>query len=1288
MKVSHSGIFDLLAETYNIRQVYSNPRGFYTFDISGSNYVTLLTNLHADNSISIIELNHEIPLMSPPNDSYDLIYELVLLFPNLLWPYNNTDLYEAWELTTGNPAVTVAIIDNGLYIDHEDLNLGTDNYSNIWMNLPEKNGIAGEDDDGNGKNDDFFGWDFIDKDNSVMHDHFIDGHGTRIAGIIGAKTNNEIGVYGIAGGARNEGVKLMGLKVGGSGDIQSVAVHQAIDYAVENGAKIINMSFGGMNYPSWQSSVEYAYSENVILVASAGNDQCDSQNGCIMYPAKYPEVIAVGATIANFYTLGATEGRWDPDGEFESARGPELEIMAPGVAFTTDYSENPYNVYHSEYDFSGTNVNGSNPIVGTSKASAFVTGVIALMVSANPCLTNDDIRDILKNSNDKIVGPYDPNTGHSEYYGYGRVNALGAVEACLIGSLTSITTNVLWNTNKSLYYNVEIESGATLTIQNCTVLASQLVKIIVKPGGKLIIDNSTITSLCNHQWQGIEVWGNHLQHQWPYNGTSYYQGYVKVDQSTLSNAICAISLWKPGDYAKTGGILIADASYFTNNTQSIRALNYKNFHPATIAEMDYQAIIDDCKFEIKSDYNGDYRFFKHVDLAKVRGVRFTGCDFSLSFTAPNVDNYNHGIAAYDAGFSANAVCRSTQTPCPEVDYDKCTFSGFHHAISANNVGSSNTFYVNRAVFDNNVIGIQINSVKNFIVVNSSFGVGSTTRPDCSYGIYMESSTGFSVEENTFNKKTGALCNNTVGIFTRLTEGVDDIYRNKFIGLTSGNYTKEKNYKPEYWTGLEFLCNENTGNISDFYVEYMPQYTSDAIQAQQGTRYSAAGNTFSPNATWHFYNGGDYLVGYYYRNASNEIPDVQKIFGVTLELATVQPADFCVSHYGTGDPKEKVLLNEEERIQEEYNYATASLDYNGVESLYNDLIDGGSTEMTMTEVNQATLGSMLSVKNDLLLSSPHLSEEVLRLVSDRTEVFPDIAIFDILVANPDELKKEELLIYLEEKEDPLPDYMIEILRQVAAGTSYKTVLHEEMNKHSHLKARAANAILRSILNSESVNYEDLRNWLDNIGTLEADRQIINSYLAEDNYTAALSLAGTLATKYNLSGIDLEVNDAYLCCLNLVIALASTGRDYSELTFEEISFLDETIAGNLDYASTMAKSIKTRYNSIANCDCPIIEESNQKSGSINANKLASDYGFSVSVNPNPASKWVTFSYTLPLNETSGVIEIKDLNGKSLKAISLNGNMGQAIWDVSDLPSCQLIYYSTSGGFIISGKIIIVK
>ena len=337
-------------------------------------------------------------------------------------------------------------------------------------------------------------------------------------------------------------------------------------------------------------------------------------------------------------------------------------------------------------------------------------------------------------------------------------------------------------------------------------------------------------------------------------------------------------MWKPNDYTKTGGIIIADETNFINNTQSIRALHYKNFHPVTLAEMDYQAIIDDCKFELNENYNGDYRFYKHIDIASVRGIRFKGCDFSLSPLAPNVDRYNHAIAAYDAGFSVNAVCKSIQVTCPENDYDRCTFNGFHHAISSNNVKTNNTFYVNRADFKNNVIGIQANSVKNFIVVRSLFDVGSNSRQDCSYGIFMEASTGFVIEENIFNKQIGSLCNTTVGIYTGTTNGMDDIYKNYFNDLTSGNYASGLNYYREYWQGLEFLCNQNSGNWADFYVEKLP-LAGDAIQAYQGGRSLPAGNTFSPNATWHFYNGGDYLVGYFYRNIKDEKPDITKVYGM-------------------------------------------------------------------------------------------------------------------------------------------------------------------------------------------------------------------------------------------------------------------------------------------------------------------------------------------------------------------------------------------------------------------------
>ena len=851
-----------------------------------------------------------------------------------------------------------------------------------------------------------------------------------------------------------------------------------------------------------------------------------------------------------------------------------------------------------------------------------------------------------------------------------------------------ITQNTTFSTDRRFDRNIIVKTGKALTINNrAHIYMPETGKIVVEPGAKLLIDQATITSGCSGMWEGIEVWGNSSQHQFVYGNNQYYQGYVNLNDATISNARNAISLWKPGDYSKTGGIVIATNSSFINNRESIRALSYRNFHPVNGSEMDYIAIIKNCVFEVNDDYFGDYEFFKHVDLANVRGPQFLGCDFSLSPGAPNVAFENHGIAAYSAGFTVNAFCTSSTVPCTE--YDRCKFTGFRYAISANPVGrTSRSFFVNKAEFENNIFGIQVSGIDNFIVVNSNFKVGSSTLPFCSFGIYMEESNGFAIEDNEFGKTPGTLCSNTSGIYTKSTNGEDEIFKNKFSNLTSGNYCEGFNYKDDYWTGLQFLCNQNTGNFADFYVKKLED-EGDAIQAMQGNSSLPAANTFSPNATWHFYNGGDYLVGYYYRNTGFEIPDVNKIYQVTREFVSTPPSNLCVSNYGTDDPREKIILSDQERLEQEYNFATASIDYANVKNIYERLTDGGSTENTLYDVSSATTSNMLEVKRDLLSSSPHLSEEVLRLLAQRTDVFPDIAVFDVLAANPDELKKTELIRFLEEKVDPLPEYMIGILRQVAEGSSYKTLLQLEMNKFSRLRTNSANTIIRSILNSEAIDYTDLRNWFENLGGIEADKQIISSHMDEMNYAAASNLAQTLATKYNLQGEELVDINAFNECLNIWIAVKTSDREFNELTEEETATLDNIIANDsLSSAGSFAQSMITAYDSRFDYECPEFETPELKHHEIDFRKLAEDQGFLVAANPNPAKDWVAFDYTFPENLSSGIIEIRDLKGNLIDKLIINGTEGQIIWNAAAFPAGSYFYTAKAGKLALSGKIVIVK
>lgn len=192
---------------------------------------------------------------------------------------------EAWKVTTGSPAVPIAVIDTGIDYHHPDLR------GRLWVNQAEdRNGngvldaadLNGIDDDGNGFVDDVIGWDFTDtqifidggdyrdRDNDPMDEN---GHGTAIAGIIGARAGNGIGIAGLA-----YGCPIMNLRAGTSfGFLEEDDVAAAIVYAVKNGARVINMSFGDVVVsPMLRDVIRYAYERGVVLVASSGNSASDT----------------------------------------------------------------------------------------------------------------------------------------------------------------------------------------------------------------------------------------------------------------------------------------------------------------------------------------------------------------------------------------------------------------------------------------------------------------------------------------------------------------------------------------------------------------------------------------------------------------------------------------------------------------------------------------------------------------------------------------------------------------------------------------------------------------------------------------------------------------------------------------------------------------------------------------------------------------------------------------------------------------------------------------------------
>ncbi len=864
------------------------------------------------------------------------------------------------------------------------------------------------------------------------------------------------------------------------------------------------------------------------------------------------------------------------------------------------------------------------------------------------------------------------------------------------------------NLNKSFKEGIRISNNAVLTLTDCYMEFGKDAKVIIEPGSELVLDNSVLTNLdaCPDMWLGVQVWGNAGSSQYinPVNGIQWQGKLVMRDSAMIEHAVIAVDLWENGNYNKTGGIVQANDAIFRNNGRAVHALYYYNFNPVNPSQvMDNISYFKYCTFEITGNYIPDVDFYKHVDMAHVDGIKFKACDFTLQAGVNGVNTYNQAIAAYSAGFDVEAVCTVPgQIPC--TNYDGCSFAGFNRGIYAANTSTTNTFTVNRADFNNNATGIYASLVNNLSVLFSNFNVGKNAADEgecesegqkaSGYGIDMTGCTGFAIEENYFTP--GITGGYFTGIRIAETEATDEVYKNYFDGLSYGNYAVGKNWKLNYtWQGLAYYCNENTGNWEDFTVANIPGQ-SDGIQDPIGSVEMPAGNTFSTNANYNINNDGDYWIGYYYYaptpGNTSTVYYPGKVYRVTREVV-VDIQNECPSHYGGGgsggESGRGMVLTPEERQQAEQDFALNLTDYNNVKALYDNLKDGGNTDATLSDVEIAWPTDMWELRAELLGKSPHLSMDVLKAVADKTEVLPESVIFEIMAANPDELKKEELIEYLEDKKNPLPDYMIDILKQVAMGTTYKTVLHRQMAHYNKLTTRAAHDIIRSILNDSIVDYAELRNWLDNVGGKRADEQIIATYMQEGNTADAMALANMMPALYGFEGDELTEHNYYTEILNLQITLKNEGRTIFDFDSTELNNLVSIADNSSGTAGTQAKGILEFAYGYHYCNCIDADTSGYKSsGSINFDAFNQVFGPKIEVRPNPASEWTSFNYTLPDNEAEGIIKISDVTGKVFETFIVSGQQGQKVWDTRKVKKGVYLYTFTVNGLSKSGKIVITK
>lgn len=347
-----------------------NKLGYADLQVpKGVDFTSYIDSLDKSGDFEVVEYNSYGTYCSTADDSN----------VNRQWYLNSINISTAWNTTMGNGMVKVAVIDSGTDWTHPDLGLGSDGYKNVEEEL---------------------GWNYLTGTSNVITTN---KHGTIVTGIIGAKTNNRLGIAGIAGGNHQKGISIIPFCLGVDSP-NNAFLDDAIIDATDKGAKIIQLSLNAQESHAINAAIDYANSKGVLIVCATGNAGRNS----ISYPSSHPKILSVGA-------INEQEKR-----SIFSNYGQGLDIVAPG--------ENIYS----------TSIGGTYAIdSGTSFAAPQVSAVAALILSVRPDLNGQQVRGIIeqtarKLSNYQFMDTIGRNSGTwNAEVGYGTLDAAAAINAAV-----------------------------------------------------------------------------------------------------------------------------------------------------------------------------------------------------------------------------------------------------------------------------------------------------------------------------------------------------------------------------------------------------------------------------------------------------------------------------------------------------------------------------------------------------------------------------------------------------------------------------------------------------------------------------------------------------------------------------------------------------------------------------------------------------------------------------------------------------------------------------------------
>ncbi|MBL7900137.1 MAG: T9SS type A sorting domain-containing protein [Crocinitomicaceae bacterium] len=559
-----------------------------------------------------------------------------------------------------------------------------------------------------------------------------------------------------------------------------------------------------------------------------------------------------------------------------------------------------------------------------------------------------------------------------------------------------------------------IPSGINVTIQGMTIYFHPDARVIVQrsnvatvqDGAKLTMNGSTFTVIpdCGNDfmWKGVEVQGWVNQSQLPI--TNSRQGYLEMKNfSRIEHAVVGAQAYDSDltdglDPTNKGGIIRTSNSTFYNNKIDVRVWDYDNFNPTSGAYYDNQAYFKNTEFLTDGPLHGGVLPTFHAYIYEANGVRFEGCLFeNVQPTYYTEATRGYGIYNIKSKLTVVPSCSSLTYPCTSQIPN--TFRNLRYGIYCKSGNSLTTIKIDQNEFENNLYGVYIGTIDFPTVTRNNFKIATSVNPDFefgkTYGIYLNSCSGFKVQENDFREMDdpSSVTGQTRGVIVYnsgdgeivppSTIPHNEIYKNTFTDLLIGGQSQGIN-APDHFNssdpfnpipgGLQWLCNDfNSEIIADLYVssgriDYNQGYYVSPLDEPLLAPFAGARNIFS-------HTSGGYDIA-----AVTGVQTFEYTYYLNIET---EPLSYTTPTISTDDIPLTIDYNQScpTKIAPSglSGWGYIGMVIGKMDALKNEItakkqiIDGGNSNDLLELI---TTGSSGSVKNTLLQFSPYLSDEVL------------------------------------------------------------------------------------------------------------------------------------------------------------------------------------------------------------------------------------------------------------------------------------------------------------------------